>query len=173
MGFDEVTFFGTLVKTHGIKGHLVLRCYDNFTCKKKSPAFLYIKEGDQLKQEAVSEIQFTYPFCRVKFSNVADINKAEIWLKKEVFIEKKLLLENEIPYKFQLLGCLVIDSISGPIGNIVDIAEYPQQQIAIVNANANGKEVLIPLNKNFITTFNSEANNLIVTLPDGLLDIYL
>ena len=47
MGFDEVTFFGTLVKTHGIKGHLVLRCYDNFTCKKKSPAFLYIKEGDQ------------------------------------------------------------------------------------------------------------------------------
>ena len=171
MGFDEVTFFGTIVKTHGIKGHLVLRCYDNFKCKKNNPVSLFIKEGDFLKQVAVSEIQFTYPFCRIKFSDVADINEAETWLKKEVYIEKKALLQNEIPYKFELIGCSVTDSISGPIGNIVDIAEYPQQQIAIVNAN--GKEVLIPLNKNFINAFNSTENNLAVTLPDGLLDIYL
>ena len=108
MGFDEVTFFGTIVKTHGIKGHLVLRCYDNFKCKKNNPVFLFFREGDLLKQAAVSEILFTYPFCRIKFAD-----------------------------------------------------------------NANGKEVLIPLNKNFITRFNSTENNLVVTLPDGLLDIYL
>ena len=171
MGFDEVTFFGTIVKTHGIKGHLVLRCYDNFKCKKNNPVFLFFREGDLLKQAAVSEIQFTYPFCRIKFADIADINEAETWLKKEVYIEKKALLQNEIPYKFELIGCSVTDSISGLIGNVIDIAEYPQQQIAIINAN--GKEVLIPLNINFITRFNSTENNLVVTLPDGLLDIYL
>lgn len=44
MGFDEVTFFGTIVKTHGIKGHLVLRCYDNFKCKKNNPVFLFLEK---------------------------------------------------------------------------------------------------------------------------------
>lgn len=36
MGFDGYFFYGTIGRTHGIRGHLILKCADNFRFKKIS-----------------------------------------------------------------------------------------------------------------------------------------
>jgi 16S rRNA processing protein RimM len=59
----------------------------------------------------------------------------------------------------------------GILGNIVEIMDYPGQLIARVIVDE--KEVLFPLNEDFIMKLDVVAKSITLRLPEGLLDIYL
>ena len=63
----------------------------------------------------------------------------------------------------------IISERDGAIGVIEEVIEMPQQIMGIVNYQ--GKEVLIPLNDQFITGVDEEKKILEMELPEGLLDL--
>ncbi len=62
-------------------------------------------------------------------------------------------------------------AIVGDLGPIIRIEEYPQQEIAVCIFNE--KEVMIPLNPDFIESIDDVQKSILVSLPDGLIDVYL
>ncbi|MEM6699798.1 MAG: hypothetical protein AAF599_15455 [Bacteroidota bacterium] len=56
------------------------------------------------------------------------------------------------------------------IGVIEEVIEMPQQEMAVINYK--DKEVLIPMNEDFILEILEEEKILKVELPEGLLDLY-
>jgi 16S rRNA processing protein RimM len=70
-----------------------------------------------------------------------------------------------------LEGFTAHDEKLGELGVILSVQEFPQQFVATVNYQ--NKEILFPLNEDFIVEIDEEEQLLYLDLPDGLLDVYL
>lgn len=57
----------------------------------------------------------------------------------------------------------------GKVGTIKEVEEYPQQEMATVEAGA--KSLLVPLRTAWIVSVNKDTKVVLMDLPEGLLDI--
>ena len=72
---------------------------------------------------------------------------------------------------FDLKGFIAHDEHHGELGEIIEVHEYPQQYIAVVSYLL--REIMFPLNDHIIQSIDEELGIVHVSLPDGLLDVYL
>jgi 16S rRNA processing protein RimM len=84
--------------------------------------------------------------------------------KRELEIEEEETLEYE-----HLAGFFVVDKTAGEIGRIEEVLEMPQQEMAFLKYK--NREVLIPLNGQYITSIDEQGKKVLVDLPEGLLDV--
>jgi len=63
----------------------------------------------------------------------------------------------------------VQDKTHGVLGEIKEIIEYPQQEMAAIIIKE--KEVLIPLNEQLILEIDEEKKLISMDLPEGLLNL--
>ena len=89
----------------------------------------------------------------------------EVWLTESDF--KKFAAKSA---PASLLGYTIIDN-ENSLGPILEVIEQPHQLLCRLEIQT--KEVLIPLNENFLQKIDHRKKQVIVVLPDGLLDIYL
>jgi 16S rRNA processing protein RimM len=57
------------------------------------------------------------------------------------------------------------------LGDILEVIEQPHQMLCRIEINE--KEVLIPLNEDTLKKIDHKKKQVIVQLPEGLLEIYL
>ncbi|HXL56573.1 MAG TPA: hypothetical protein VN958_09970, partial [Chitinophagaceae bacterium] len=88
-----------------------------------------------------------------------------VWLQQRDF--RKLVAKDS---SLGLLGYTLIDD-GKEIGKIEEVIEQPHQ--ILLQINIEGKEALIPLHKETLININHKKNEVHVTLPAGLLDVYL
>ena len=69
-----------------------------------------------------------------------------------------------------LLGYTIVDNEKS-LGTILEVIEQPHQLLCRLEVQS--KEVLIPLNEAFLQKIDHRKKQVVVTLPEGLLDIYL
>lgn len=106
----------------------------------------------------------------VKLEDTDDDFHAIRFLKCEVFTEQKNRKKKNISFH-ALINFHIIDKIFGDLGPVIRVDEMPQQEIAI--CKVKGKEVLIPLNPDFIERIDERKKTVDVDLPEGLIDLYL
>ena len=70
----------------------------------------------------------------------------------------------------ELIGFEIIDKNQGIIGKIEQIIEMPFQVMAQLFKDK--KEILVPLNDNFILNINTAKKQVEMQLPDGFLAIF-
>ena len=134
--------------------------------------FLFIKMDGIPIPFAVEELFEKGGRLVVKFEDVNDEEKALRLVKQEVFSEIKTKKKgNENLSTAGLIGYHLIDSSFGDLGPIIRIDEFPHQQMAVCIIKE--KEALIPLNEDFIESIDDEQRRMIVSLPEGLIDLYL
>lgn len=88
-----------------------------------------------------------------------------IWLQQGDF--RKLVAKNS---PLGLLGYTLIDE-GKAIGKIDEVIEQPHH--VLLQVNIQNKEVLIPLHDETLINIDHKKNEVHVTLPEGLLDVYL
>lgn len=71
--------------------------------------------------------------------------------------------------EFTLNITLLVDQNAGEIGHITEVLEMPQQEMAAVQYQ--GREVLIPLNEQFIIEVDHATQKVLMDLPEGLLNL--
>jgi 16S rRNA processing protein RimM len=173
MKIEDCFYIGYLTKTKGLKGEMQL--------------FLEYTEPADLKFDSIfieingKLVPFFISAYKPHQNNTGNILLDDIDTieKAEKLIRKKVYLPNtEKPEKdpddfsfFDLKGFTVHDEHHGELGVITDVHEYPQQYVAVVPYRF--REILFPLNDNTIQSIDEEQGILHVSLPDGLIDIYL
>lgn len=164
---------GTILKTRGLKGELqVYTDFDGLDDIDFDAVF--IETAGKLVPYFVTSIK--YPQANTAFmylEGIDHIDKATPLAKKDVYLPNKLMPEKD-PDDFTLMdleGFIAIDEKHGELGEITDVTEYPQQVIATVHYQ--NREVLFPLNTEFIKGIDFEGGEIYLDLPDGLLDVYL
>ena len=88
-------------------------------------------------------------------------------LKEE---ERELEFEDQSNLLFgYLAGFTIVDLELGELGRIIEVIEFPQQEMAVISHNKN--EIFIPINENLIEKIDKEKQYIYMNLPEGILDI--
>ena len=93
------------------------------------------------------------------------LTQKQVWLPETDF--KKFAAKSA---PASLLGYTIINN-KEPLGEILELIEQPHQLLC--RLEIKGKEVLIPLHEESLQKVNHKKKEVLVDLPDGLLEIYL
>ena len=103
-----------------------------------------------------------------KFQGVDTISEAEKLAGAEVsipFEQRAELAEDEV-YQSDLIGCEVVDATGRSLGVVTDFEETGGAPLLHV-----GDKLLIPFANSICTKIDLENKQIVVNLPDGLLDL--
>lgn len=165
----ELIKIGKVLKTHGFKGNLKV-FIDEF----------YMDDFEEMKAIFINNLPYFIASKDINSDSQAIILLEEIDSKekahplqgKDIFAKDDDLTEilDEEEYA-HLVGYVLTDRAAGTIGTIEKIIELPFQFMAQVFRDK--KEILIPLNDDFILKTDEKKKIVEMNLPDGFLDIYL
>jgi 16S rRNA processing protein RimM len=162
---------GFINKLQGYKGEVQCIIERGYVEDYADEKFLFIMLDGIAVPWAVEEIKDKRGAAVIKFMDVNDEEYAKRFIDAEVFVERRSKKNIEEPNWKNLAGYEVVDKTHGSLGVIKSIEEFPQQLIATVLLKE--KEVLIPLNEDFLEKVNDEQKKLFLNLPEGLIDLYL
>jgi 16S rRNA processing protein RimM len=164
---------GKLVSAFGLKGELILQHNLGKKTSLKGLQALFVEERRS------SFIPWFIQSTRIKsdadlYIKLQDVNtreaaikltQKEVWLTEEDF--KKFSAKSS---PINLLGYAIIEN-NKELGTILEVIEQPHQLLCRIEIE--NKEVLIPLHEDTIVKTDHKKKQVIVELPEGLLEIYL
>ncbi|MGZ8557400.1 MAG: ribosome maturation factor RimM [Chitinophagaceae bacterium] len=164
---------GKLVAAFGVGGQLILQHSLGkktslkdlkvlFTEDKKNSFLPWFIESTKIKSD--TEVYLSLEGITSREAALKLTQKA-VWLTKTDF--KKFAAKSA---PASLLGYTIIDN-ENSLGPILEVIEQPHQLLC--RLEIQNKEVLIPLNETFLQKIDHRKKQVIVILPDGLLNIYL
>jgi 16S rRNA processing protein RimM len=164
---------GKFVTSVGLKGELLLKHTLGKKTSLKGLQAVFIEEKKEsflpwfIGSTRIKTGEETYILLEGIESReaAAKLVQKEVWLPEADF---KKFASKTAP--ISLLGYSVINE-KEPVGDILEIIEQPHQLLC--RLDIKGKEVLIPLNENTLQKIDHRKKQILVVLPDGLLDIYL
>lgn len=172
---DDFILVGKTKKTHGVRGGVKLQLEDRFLEDVLKVDVAFLKIQGKLLPYFVEGFDFTNKLI-IFFEDIKTPEAAIPITSKEVYVRKKdLSSPAEVTFQTgklqygKLEGFEIYDTEFGTIGRIEAVMEFPQQEMAQVNYQ--GKEVLIPLNDQFILAFDAEQKQVTMTLPEGILSL--
>ena len=150
----DLTQVGYFSKTHGVKGHLILKVDKDFFTDELKAVFIESPTGKA--PYFVSEIKQSNNGLILCLEEVAAVEKAKSLLGKAVFIDSGLVDEQE--EEFDWIGFELIDKHHGSLGNVTGTSDNGHQ--TLLSLQHKGKEVLLPLVEEFIEKVDEENKKL-------------
>lgn len=175
MNFDDCYEVGYIAKTYGIKGevHAVFDVDNPEEYQDLESVFL-VNKSQQLEPYFVQNIRYVSGYVRLKFEEIDDIDAAKTLVGNKLMLPTDILPETdgEEYYFHQIVGYKVVDADLGEVGPVTQLYDSTNQDL--IGVEHQGKEVLIPYIKDqIIQRLDHDQKIIHVTLPGGLLDVYL
>jgi 16S rRNA processing protein RimM len=173
MRIDSCFELGHVIKIHGIKGEVLVFIDADDPLRYNDLESVFVEIKHKLIPFFIEGININGHDAIIKFEEVESIEQARKLLKSRLFLPLKILpdLGNDDFYFHEIIGYEVIDINTGKLGSIKSI--YEANGNNLISTIHKGKEILIPLNKCLITRLDKEKREIIMDLPEGLIDIYL
>lgn len=173
---SEYVAIGYTQKSHGLKGELKMRVEPKYLedFLKNERVFIDVK-GIKIPY-FIEHLRGTVDLI-VQLEDVRDRDAAIALQSRELYLKstdllpehkRELVLDQPTPYA-HLAGYTLVDAHAGTVGAIEQVLDMPQQEMAVVQFK--GKEVLIPLNPQFVQQINEAQRTVFTDLPEGLLDM--
>jgi len=174
MDKSSCLYIGRVIKTHGIKGILVISI-ENYRIDLFGVEFLFADLNGTLVPFFIEEA--TYKDTKSYFVNFENINnpeEAKLLTGCDLYIPLDRLPEivqddNSITNVIQ--GFKVTDISYGDIGILEDIMDIPGNPLLKVISGT--KEVLIPLTDEYIKEINHDLKLITLDCPEGLISLFL
>jgi len=172
----------SIIKTHGYKGDLVLKIDSNISfsqfnkCLKEGNAIFISKDGIPVPFfiSAGSLDIINEDIIQLKLDEVNELERAKHFINNNVFLTVDCI-EKESDSNYSPLNWIdfkVLDKNHGFIGSVINFNEdIPKNPLLIIQNK--GKELMIPVNGDLITSIDAEKKEIHTYLPDGYLDLYL
>lgn len=173
MNIDDCYHLGYIVKPHGVKGEIQMMLDVDNPAYYKNLESVFLELNQKLVPFFISQIQISNAIAIIKFDDINSFDQAEELVSSNAYLPLQFLppLKEGQFYYHQIIGYQVKDEKHGLLGEIEDIMSLPQHEI--FTFRHQGKEVLAPLNDLVIKKVDHNAKTLEVSLPDGLLELYL
>ena len=169
---EEVFKIGQFGKPHGIKGEIALVTNSDVLDNSEDPYIICEIDGI-LVPFFIEEYRYkTDTVILVKLKYVDDEKAAREFSNREVFYSLDEVDEEDLVGEMtwdSFIGYQVIDEVQGKIGEITDVDESTIN--VLLQIDREGEEVLLPAVEELILSADHENKRLIVSLPEGLLDL--
>ncbi|MDR2011377.1 MAG: ribosome maturation factor RimM [Bacteroidales bacterium] len=177
MIFDgcELIEVAYIVKSHGLKGQLSVKMFDNFShnvFKEKIPVFLDVKGIPVpffIEQKKNAGNGFLVKLKHIDSEETANnFRFCSIYIAKNNIKEESEECSDE---KWELYDYEVFDRKYGYIGKIKNLNLIPGNPV--FETEFNGKLIILPYSEDFIINIDDENKKLEIDAPGGLIDLYL
>lgn len=157
---------GTIVKTRGLKGEVLVLCDFPLPNNFKLGKFIFIeKEGilipfKVLKYRLVNDYSFSISVAY--FNSIDDAKK---FISCKVFVEKEMFKQNNILGPDEYSDYVIEDktlNFKGIVKKIINIKNNPIAEIL-----TEGKIILVPFRREFIINVNDEEKRIEIKFPDS------
>jgi 16S rRNA processing protein RimM len=169
---NDYTSIGKIVATFGLQGEVILKHSLGRKTIFKAQQVIFIEQlkGSYIPWFVETSKAKTEDETYIKFEGLNSKEAAhklttkKVWLKTEEF--RKLAGKSS---PIALIGYQLINE-EEDLGAIEEVIEQPHQ--VLLRITLNGNEALIPLHAETLDNIDHKKQQVHVTLPDGLLDIY-
>lgn len=171
---DAMVKIGRIGKAHGLNGELKAFVEDAYWEDFLNAEIIFLEIRGQYLPYFVEDVRAGNDVL-VKFEDLNTREDAQMLHHKDIYLRSADILPDEArtiiiePGYERFTGYNIEDATHGLVGKIDEVIEMPQQMMAVVVYR--GREILIPLNEQFIVTADEEQSVLRMDLPDGLLDL--
>lgn len=173
MKLDDCYQLGYIVKKHGLKGELNIFLDVDAPDDYKDLESVFVEINTNLVPFFIEHIQIKQQKAIVRFEDVDTIERAEELIGCGLYLPLTTLpqLDGNDFYFHEIIGFTLEDRQSGKSGVVTGVNSSSHQDLLVTEFE--GKEVLIPIQDELIESLDREKKLLTMTLPNGLLDIYL
>lgn len=167
MNTEEI---GYISKTHGLKGHVILRLNELVNIDENIKSIFLDLNGSQVPY-FIEECRPNNAGYIIKLETIDVVDMSKKLIGKKAFALSDFILEEDESLK-EFIGYAIIDSKLGNIGNIADVDEKTDNAIIKV-IHPSGVEIILPFNDDFIIEIDDDLKTIEFNAPEGLIEMYL
>ena len=164
---------GKIVSVFGLKGEMIVHHHlgDKIAITKIKVIFLEQKKEELLPYFVEASRKKGHDELFMKLEGIDSKEAASKFIRKEVWMkEEEVQAHTRRNNPIGWVGYRVVDQ-GKDLGPILEIIEQPHQ--VLCRLEIESKEVLIPINEQTLQKIDHKTGVLLLSLPDGLLEIYL
>lgn len=169
---EDVFKIGQFAKPHGIKGEIALITNSDVFDESEDPYIICEIDGI-LVPFFIEEYRYkTDTVVLLKLENVDNEQTAREFSNREVYYSLDEVEEQDLVGDMSwdsFVGYSVSDEKSGELGVITDVDESTIN--VLLRIDHKGEEWLLPAAEELILSADHENRHLVVSLPEGLLDL--
>ncbi len=173
MQLEEYFEIGYILKPHGLKGAVNIQLDVDDPTKYNKMESVIVRLGDNLVPFFISSLQINGIKGILYLEDINSIQEANELNSCSLLLPIELLPElskNQF-YYHEVIGYEIVDQLHGKLGIIENIFTGGKQDL--ISMKYLEKEVLIPISNSIVNIANHEKREVYVTLPEGLLEIYI
>lgn len=164
MDLGEVGYFS---RTHGLKGHLILK--QNNSILSPTVKAVFVEINGSKAPYFITEVKGSGNNMVLGLEGIETLEQAKPLIGKKILAELKYIEEGLTTNIW--LGYEVIDRAKGSLGTVEAVSDNGQQ--IILSLKYNSKELLLPLVEDFIKKLDEKGKKIHYEAPEGLIDLYL
>lgn len=171
---DNCYLLGYIVRTHGTSGNVVIFLDVDYPEDYEDLDAVYVEIKGELVPYFIESFNLQKQAnAIVSFEDVNTIEKAQALVGTSLYLSLDELdeLGNEEFYYHEIKGFTVIDQTLGELGIVREVYSLNGQDL--IAMDYQGAEVLIPTAEDIVLRADKENKQLMVNLPEGLLEVYL
>lgn len=167
----ETEEIGYISKTHGLKGHIILRLNDLINIDEESIKSIFLDINGSQVPYFIEECRPNNTGYIVKLETIDTVDTSKKLIGKKAFALTDFILENDESLN-EFIGYAIIDTKLGNIGNIAEVDEKTDNVIVKV-IHPTGIEIILPFNDDFIIEIDDDLKTIEFDAPEGLIEMYL
>ncbi|MBI1745987.1 MAG: 16S rRNA processing protein RimM [Acidobacteria bacterium] len=169
---ESLVSIGRVLRPRGIRGDVLVALLTDFPEHFEALDQVYVKYSTgHLEAKRLENVWFHKGRAVVHFEHVDSYEAAEKLARAELSISEADLAE--LPegtyFDFELIGCQVITVTGESVGCVESILKVPGNDLLVVKAG--GQERLIPAHEPICREVNLDRRQIVVNLPEGLLEV--
>lgn len=168
MNTEEI---GYISKTHGLKGHVILRINDYVNIDEEKIASVFLELNGSQVPYFIEECRPNNSGYILKLENIDTIDTSKKLIGKKAFTLPDFILEEDESLN-EFIGYAILDTKLGNIGNIAEVDEKTNNVIIKV-IHPTGVEIILPFNDDFIVEIDDDLKTIEFNAPEGLIEMYL
>ena len=172
MNKSQCFYLGRVSKKYSYKGEVIIKLDTDDPESYAGMDAVFIEMGKDLIPFFIEKSSFHRGNeLRVQFENMYSEKDADAILRKDVYLPLEFLpkLEEDQFYYHEVIGFEMEDMSHGRLGIIEAINDSTAQALFIVRDGT--KEILVPMVNDFIEKIDKENKKVIVSTPDGLIEM--
>ncbi len=169
---EDIINIGYTQKVYGLDGRLKIKIEAQYIEDFVDCGVLFLEVNGKPLPYFIEEISVLgKQQLLLKLEDVNDRETANTLTSKSISIRSIDIVQTEKVQEGNktYIDYTIIDKEQGIVGKITSVEEFPQQEMAFLKHK--GKEILIPLNDDFIIKIDSTQKEILMDLPLGLLEL--
>lgn len=167
----ETEEIGYISKTHGLKGHIILRLNELINIDDEAIKSIFLDINGSQVPYFIEECRPNNTGYIVKLETIDTVDTSKKLIGKKAFALSNFILENDESLN-EFIGYAIIDTKLGNIGNIAAVDEKTDNAIVKV-IHPSGVEIILPFNDDFIIEIDDDLKTIEFNAPEGLIEMYL